>query len=116
MSVPGCLTAIPSAIVYRCSVPPAKGQMFAAWTPMMRTSGVSARRAIAIPAASPPPPIGTITVPPSGSCSASSSPIVPCPAITRSSSNAWTNVAPVESTRACAAAIESSKLAPTSST
>ena len=34
-----------------------------------------------------------------GSCSASSSPIVPWPAITRSSSNAWTNVAPVSSTR-----------------
>ena len=30
VSVPGCLTAIPSAIVYRCSVPPANGQMFAA--------------------------------------------------------------------------------------
>ena len=83
--------------------------MFAAWTPTMRTSGLSARSAIAIPAASPPPPIGTTTVPSSGSCSTSSSPIVPCPAITRSSSKAWTNVAPVESTNSCAAAIDSSK-------
>ena len=116
MSVPGCLTAIPSAIVYRCSVPPAKGQMFAAWTPTIRTSGLRARSAIAIPAASPPPPIGTTTVPRPGSCSTSSSPIVPWPAITRSSSKAWTNVAPVESTSSCAAAIDSSKPAPTSST
>ena len=55
-------------------------------------------------------------VPRSGSCSASSSPIVPWPAITRSSSKACTNVAPVESTNSCAAASDSSKPAPPSST
>ena len=56
------------------------------------------------------------SVPMSGSCSASSSPIVPCPAITRSSSKAWTKVAPIDSTCSCAAAIDSSKPAPASST
>ena len=48
----------------------------------------------------------------SGNCSASSSPIVPCPAITRSSSNACTNVAPIDSTYSCAAAIDSSNPGP----
>ena len=90
--------------------------MFSAWTPTSRTSGRTALSAIAIPAASPPPPIGITSVPMSGSCSASSSPIVPCPAITRSSSKACTNVAPIDSTYSCAAAIDSSKPAPASST
>ena len=53
-----------------------------ACTPTRRTPGRSARSAIAIPAASPPPPIGRTNVCASGSCSASSSPIVPWPAIT----------------------------------
>ena len=68
-----------------------------------------------MPAASPPPPIGISTVSASGACSASSRPIVPWPAITRSSSNACTSVAPVRSTCACAAATASSKLSPASS-
>ena len=37
--------------------------MFSAWTPTRRTSGRSARSAIAIPDASPPPPIGITSVP-----------------------------------------------------
>ena len=65
---------MPSAIVPR--------PVFPACTPTMRTPGRSARSAIAIPAASPPPPTGRRNVPTSGSSSASSRPIVPCPAIT----------------------------------
>ena len=88
VSSPGCLTAIPSAIVSPWGSSPASGAHAAACTPIRRSSGRSSRRAIAIPAASPPPPTGITTVPaPSGSCSASSSPSVPCPAITRGSSN-----------------------------
>jgi hypothetical protein len=55
--------------------------------------GFTALIASAIPEASPPPPIGMTTVSRSGTCSSSSSPIVPCPAITSSSSKAWRNVA-----------------------
>ena len=54
MSSPGCLTAMPSAIV--CASRPTS-------TPTRRTSGRSARRAIATPEASPPPPTGISTVP-----------------------------------------------------
>ena len=91
----GCLTAIPSAIVKPCSVEPVYGAHAAAWTPTTRTFGCSSRSASAIPDARPPPPIGTTSVSSSGSCSAISSPIVPWPAITRSSSKACTKVAPV---------------------
>ena len=90
VSTPGCLTATPSAIVK----PGPSGSVPAACTPTIRTPGRTARRASAIPEASPPPPIGITTVPASGTCSASSSPIVPCPAMTRGSSNGCTNVAP----------------------
>ena len=54
VSSPGCLTAIPSAIVPRPVLP--------ACTPTMLTPGRSARSAIAIPAASPPPPTGSTNV------------------------------------------------------
>src|SRR5437764_286310 len=56
-----------------------------------------------MPAESPPPPTGTSTTAASGTCSASSSPIVPCPEITVSSSYGWTKVAPVSSAYAIAA-------------
>ena len=42
----------------------------------------------------PPPPIPTSTAVTFGSDSAISTPIVPCPAITRSSSKAWTSARP----------------------
>jgi len=69
-------------------------------------------RAIEIPAARPPPPTGSRNVCASGSCSASSSPIVPCPAITTGSSNACTKVAPVSSALFIAVLIASSNPAP----
>ncbi len=66
-----------------------------------RGSSAAARAARArSPAARPPPPTGMSTVSTSGSCSASSSPSVPCPAITCSSSKACTKVAPVCARRA----------------
>ena len=82
MSSPGCLTAIPSAMVAPVGARPASGAHAAACTPTTRSSGRRAASAIAMPDARPPPPTGTTTVPgPSGSCSTSSSPSVPCPAI-----------------------------------
>ena len=77
MSSPGFFTAIPSA-----SAKPSG----AARRPITFVSGFTALSAVAIPAARPPPPIGTSTVSACGTCSASSSPIVPCPATTTSSS------------------------------
>ena len=70
----------------------------AACTPTTRTSGRSACSASAMPAASPPPPIGMSTVSASGSLLGELEPDRPLPGITRSSSNACTNVAPVRST------------------
>ena len=64
-----------------------------------------------MPDASPPPPIGISTVSTSGTCSASSSPIVPWPAITTGSSNGWTNVAPCSATYSIAASRHSSSRA-----
>ena len=56
-----------------------------ACTPTTRTSGRSSFTATATPAASPPPPIGTNTAARSrGAWRSSSSPIVPCPAMTSS--------------------------------
>jgi hypothetical protein len=53
-------------------------------------SGATARSALATPVVSPPPPHGMSTVSKSSSCSASSSPIVPFPAMTASSRTGWT--------------------------
>ena len=46
-------------------------------TPMMRIPGRRARSATAVPAASPPPPMGTIAVSTSGQSAAISRPTVP---------------------------------------
>jgi hypothetical protein len=81
----------------------------------MRTPGRTARSASEIPDASPPPPIGITNVVASGTCSASSRPIVPCPAITSGSSNGCTNVAPVSSTYPRAESRHSSSAGPVSS-
>ena len=68
---PGRPTAMPSAIVrHRLQRPPGRRRASepgyaaapAACTPTTRTSGRSALTAIAIPASSPPPPVGTSTV------------------------------------------------------
>ena len=63
-------------------------------TPVTRTAGLSALRATATPPMSPPPPTGTMTASRSGTCSASSRAIVPCPAMTRGSSKGWMNTRP----------------------
>ncbi len=117
VSVPGCFTAMPSAIVAPDGSLPANGAQAADWTPTILTSGRRARSAIAVPAASPPPPTGITTVSsPDGSCPASSRPRVPCPATTRASSKACTNVAPVSASRVRAIATVSSNPSPASST
>ena len=53
----------------------------AAWTPMMVISGLSDLSAQATPEVIPPPPIGITTTSRLGTCSSSSSPIVPWPAM-----------------------------------
>ena len=50
-----------------------------------------------IPEMIPPPPMGTTTALRSSTCSTSSRPMVPCPAMTASSSKAWTRVIPSSS-------------------
>ena len=82
VSSPGSLTAIPSAI----EKPEPPGIVPAARTPTIRSPGRTARSASEMPDASPPPPIGITTVSRSSTCSAISSPIEPCPAITNGSS------------------------------
>ncbi|MNC88087.1 hypothetical protein D3C83_38720 [compost metagenome] len=61
-------------------------------TPSTCNSGRSALAAVAMPAISPPPPIGTTSTSRFGACSSISMPNVPCPAITAASSNGCTSV------------------------
>ena len=77
----------------------------AACTPTTRTSGRSALITAAIPPSSPPPPVQTSTVRASGTCSSTSRPTVPCPAITSAWSKGCTNSAPVSCANAMAAAM-----------
>src|SRR5262249_3495459 len=58
--------------------------------PMTRIFGLCALTAIATPEINPPPPIGTMTASTSGQSCAISSPSVPWPAISSSSSKGWT--------------------------
>ena len=69
VSSPGCFTAMPSAIVKPPTSPPASGANAAVCTPTRRAFGFTALIASAMPEASPPPPIGMITVSRSGTCS-----------------------------------------------
>ena len=80
-----------------------------ACTPTTRTSGRSAFTAIAMPASSPPPPVGTSTVCTSGACSMISRPTVPCPATMSKWSKGWMSTAPVSASKARAALRESSR-------
>ena len=87
VSSPGVRTAMPSAMLGRsgASGRPARlryieGQA-AACTPTISTSGLSALAAIATPAISPPPPIGTTSTSSSGASVSISSPTVPWPAM-----------------------------------
>ena len=119
VNVPGCLTAMPSASVTTGpagEAPPAYGTHTAACTPITRTWGSSDLTAMAVPAARPPPPTGTMTHDRSGTSSTSSSPSVPWPATTAGSSKGWQNAMPVSSARARAAFIASSSEAPPSTT
>ncbi len=72
--------------------------------------------AIAIPASSPPPPVGTSTVLASGACSMISSPHVPCPATTSTWSKGWMSTAPVSSAKRPAATSASSRYWPAKTT
>ena len=69
------------------------GEIFV-WTPITFTSGLILFAASATPEISPPPPIGTTIISTSGIFSKISSPIVPCPAITFSSSKGAIKVKP----------------------
>ena len=101
---PGVFTAIPSAIVaplnavvtFPFSFDTFIDGIFEVWTPIIFTFGFNPFAATAIPAIIPPPPIGhNIVSTFSFNCLNISRPIVPCPAITYSSSNGWRKVAPV---------------------
>ena len=121
MSSPGRLTAIPSAMVSQdgsaigspAASEAGKDALPAAWTPTMRTSGRSARKATAIPEMSPPPPTHTTTVVASGTCAAISRPTVPCPAMMSGWSNGWTKTRPCSAAYAVASVSASSKVPPT---
>ena len=63
-------------------------------TPITVAPGQSVRTAVATPEISPPPPTGTTTRSTPGQSAAISRPIVPCPAITRRSSNGGIDTAP----------------------
>ena len=96
VSVPGCLTAMPSAIVPRPRLPRLHpDDAHAGPQRAQRDRDPGGEPAAADRQAG--------RCPTSGSSSASSRPIVPWPAITVASSNACTNVAPVSSARASAA-------------
>ena len=120
----GPATATPSAIVRTADAATAWCRwtdwqipsMTAAWTPTTRTAGRNAFTATATPASSPPPPAGTRISVTSGHCSRISSPIVPCPAMTASSSNGGTRIRPSRSAIARASTCASSRLAPWSTT
>ena len=108
---PGHATAMPSAIVVICStacgLPRRSDSGYAAassaCTPTTRTSGRRPLIAVAMPAISPPPPVGTSTVAASGACCRISRPAVPCPATMSVWSNGWISTAPVSSANAWAA-------------
>ena len=83
---------MPSAMVGRsgASGRPARRRYIdgqaAAWTPTISIAGLSALAAVATPAISPPPPIGTTSTSSSGTSASISSPIVPWPAMIAGSS------------------------------
>ena len=82
------------------------------WKPSSKTP----LTAIAVPAISPPPPNGTITIERSAMSSSSSRPIVPCPATTAGSSNGEQNAMPVSVACAWAASTAALTSAPVSVT
>jgi hypothetical protein len=93
----GHWTRLPVVSVSRAS-PASSGS-----TPMIRTDGLTALTAAAMPLMSPPPPTGTTTDDRPGSCRSNSRPMVPWPAITSASlyggSSAWPVCAAMASAR-----------------
>ena len=113
---PARRTAMPSAMV-------AAGLSVTAWpsasatfmegkragcTPITRMRGFVSLTAQPTPAINPPPPIGAMMASTSGTCCRISSPIVPWPAITTSSSKGWMKVIPSVSLRRTASSQASS--------
>lgn len=100
---PGVFTAIPSAMVLterRVQISCSALELIidgapAACTPYIFILGFKDLMAKETPLISPPPPMGIITASTSGSSSNISNPIVPCPAMTKSSSKGCIKVAPV---------------------
>ena len=86
------VTAMPPAMVGRsgASGKPARRRYIdgpaAAWTPTTSIEGAFALAAVATPAISPPPPIGTTSTSRSGTSASISRPIVPWPAMIAGSS------------------------------
>ena len=76
--------------------------------PKTRITGALDLTAIDVPESSPPPPTGAMIASSPGDCSRSSSAAVPCPAMTRTSSNGCTSVAPVSRRTAAHAASRAS--------
>ena len=120
---PGVSTAMPSATVPAVGAAtgsPLKSAAAAekrfACTPTTRTLGRCALAATATPLTSPPPPTGTTSVSRSGACSSISSPSVPWPAITASSSKGWTRVQPRSAASCCVNASVSANRLPCSTT
>ena len=102
VSSPGLVACSPSAIVRgtgievrspaaseRLTSSPASGS-----TPMILSPGANALAAVAQPEIRPPPDTGTTSASRGPASSSSSSPTVPCPAITRGSSNGWIGWSP----------------------
>ena len=83
---------------------------------MMRMPGRSARSATATPAASPPPPMGTIAVSTSGQSCAISSPTVPCPEMMSGSSKGGTIASPSAAAIFSARARRSTDIVPSNTT
>ena len=85
-------------------------------TPITRIPGWWLFTAIDTPEINPPPPIGTITASTSGQSCTISSPSVPCPAISCSSSNGCTYVSPSSRTSSFAFSFASSQIVPCNTT
>jgi hypothetical protein len=101
-SFPGLATAMPSAMVgpgvtatgWPAASEAGYGAQVSACAPITRMAGLAPLAAIAMPAASPPPPTGTAIVRTPGHCSTISRPTVPCPATTSGCSKGWMKTEP----------------------
>ena len=85
-------------------------------TATIRMSGLSAFAAVATPARRPAPPHGITSASASGTSSRISRPMVPCPAITRGSSNPWIRSSPSRAAISTASRRASSNVSPSRTT